>query len=104
MVQVTNQMVTACKKYITDDGVTRVWDQPCQPLIGKLQVCVNLYKNYQAVFQRTKKKIEETPGEKPFEFSEMYIFGKFETFCKRLDKVFNYYSWHNIQLLFMTQL
>lgn len=80
-------MVTACKNYITDHGVNRIWDQQRQPLIEKLQNCVNLYKNYQTVFQKTKQKIEQTPGEKPFEFSEMYIFGKFETFCRRLDKV-----------------
>lgn len=29
----------------------------------------------------------ETLGEKTFEVSEMYIFGKFEAFCKRLEKV-----------------
>ena len=80
-------MVTACKNYITSDGLYRIWDLPREPLVEKLQNCVNLYKTYQATFQRTKQKIEETPGEKPFEFSEMYIFGKFETFCKRLDKV-----------------
>ncbi|XP_052061669.1 dynein axonemal heavy chain 8-like [Mytilus californianus] len=86
-IKVTNQMVTACKNYITDHGVNRIWDQQRQPLIEKLQNCVNLYKNYQTVFQKTKQKIEQTPGEKPFEFSEMYIFGKFETFCRRLDKI-----------------
>ncbi|OWF42162.1 dynein heavy chain 8, axonemal-like [Mizuhopecten yessoensis] len=86
-IKVTNQMVTACKNYITDDGVSRIWDQPRQPLIEKLENSVSLFRNYQAIFQRTKKKIEATPGEKPFEFSEMYIFGKFETFCKRLEKI-----------------
>eukprot|EP00105_Crassostrea_gigas_P037004 XP_019921152.1 PREDICTED: dynein heavy chain 8, axonemal [Crassostrea gigas] len=86
-IKVTNQMVTACKTYINGDGMTRLWEQPRQPLIEKLQHCVSLYKNYQAIFQRTKEKIEATPGEKPFEFSEMYIFGKFETFCRRLDKI-----------------
>ncbi|XP_056012226.1 dynein axonemal heavy chain 8-like [Ostrea edulis] len=86
-IKVTNQMVTACKTYIAGDGVTRLWDQPRQPLIEKLQHCLSLYENYQASFQRTKEKIDGTPGERPFEFSEMYIFGKFETFCRRLDKI-----------------
>lgn len=92
-------MVTACKIYITDDGLVRIWDQPRGPLIEKLQNCVNLYKSYQSIFQKTKQKLEETPGERPFEFSEMYIFGKFETFCKRLNKVnslsFKYYKLHD---------
>lgn len=48
---------------------------------------MDLYKCYQDAFQRTKQRIEEIPGEKNFEFSEMYIFGKFEAFCKRLEKV-----------------
>ena len=27
------------------------------------------------------------PNERPFEFSEMYIFGKFDTFTKRLKNI-----------------
>jgi dynein heavy chain len=27
------------------------------------------------------------PNERPFEFSEMYIFGKFDTFTRRLKKI-----------------
>ena len=80
-------MVKACKTYLTDDGMMRIWDQPHAELIQKIENCIALYKNYQAAFQRTKARIEQTPGEKPFEFSEMYIFGKFEAFCKRLAKV-----------------
>ncbi|XP_070548103.1 dynein axonemal heavy chain 8-like [Ptychodera flava] len=86
-IKVTNQMVTACKAFITDDGMCRIWDQQCQPLIEKLRVCISLNADYQDSFHKTKKKIEEMPGERPFEFSEMYIFGKFDAFCKRLEKI-----------------
>lgn len=80
-------MVTACKNFLTERGVLRVWDQPRQPLIGKLKACLRLNQEYQQCFQRTKKRIAEDPSKKPFEFSEMYIFGKFDTFCKRLNQV-----------------
>lgn len=85
--QVTNQMVTACKNYITDYGMSRIWDQSYKTLIDKLQVSVKLYKEYQTCFHKAKKKIEAIPEERPFDFSEMYIFGKFDAFCKRIDKV-----------------
>ena len=80
-------MVTACKNYITDHGTAKIWDQPRPALIEKLKGCVKLYSDYQAAFQKAKKKIENTPGDRPFDFSEMYIFGKFEAFCKRIEKV-----------------
>ena len=79
-------MVKACKGYLTDDGLTRLWDQPRPELLTKIQHCIDLYNCYQNAFQRTKQRIEDIPGEKPFEFSEMYIFGKFDAFCKRLTK------------------
>lgn len=31
--------------------------------------------------------METTPSERPFDFSEMYIFGKFDTFTRRLKKI-----------------
>ncbi len=34
-----------------------------------------------------KAKLEKMENEKKFEFSEMYIFGKFDTFSKRLTKI-----------------
>ncbi|XP_030832172.1 dynein heavy chain 8, axonemal [Strongylocentrotus purpuratus] len=86
-IKVTNQMVTACKNYITDYGMSRIWDQSYKTLIDKLQVSVKLYKEYQICFHKAKKKIEAIPEEKPFDFSEMYIFGKFDAFCKRIDKI-----------------
>ncbi|XP_047128116.1 dynein axonemal heavy chain 8 isoform X1 [Hydra vulgaris] len=86
-IKVTNQMVTACKDYITERNKEKIWDQPRQSLIEKLNICNQLNKEYQLCFQRTKKKIEGNPHEKPFEFSEMYIFGKFDTFCRRTQKI-----------------
>ena len=80
-------MVTACKEYITDKNKEKIWDQPRLSLIEKLNTCNQLNREYQVCFQRTKKKIEGNPQEKPFEFSEMYIFGKFDTFCRRSQKV-----------------
>ena len=80
-------MVTACKEYITDNHMNKIWDQPRRPLIQKLNTCITLNQEYQLCFQKTKQKLEEDPSEKPFEFSEMYIFGKFDTFCRRLQKV-----------------
>ena len=80
-------MVTACKMFIIENSTDRLWDMQRQPLMEKLIQCCNLYKKYQESFHRIKEKIEQTPGERPFEFSEMYIFGKFESFCKRLEKV-----------------
>ncbi len=85
--QVTNQMVKACKAYITDDGMTRIWDQTCTAVTTRMRHCILLYDHYQLAFQNAKKKMAQNPDEKPFDFSEMYIFGKFDAFCKRLDKV-----------------
>lgn len=42
---------------------------------------------YQNCFHKTKQKLEQNPSERQFDFSEMYIFGKFETFHRRLLKI-----------------
>ncbi|XP_074845897.1 dynein axonemal heavy chain 8 [Carettochelys insculpta] len=86
-IKVTNQMVTACKAYITDGGLSRIWDQDTPVVIKKIQDCIFLFKEYQKCFHKTRKQILEALGEKTFEVSEMYIFGKFEAFCKRLEKI-----------------
>nr|KAF6461745.1 dynein axonemal heavy chain 8 [Molossus molossus] len=86
-IKVTNQMVTASKAYITDGGLNHVWDQETPLVLKKIKDCIFLFKEYQASFHKTRKQILESSGEKSFEVSEMYIFGKFEAFCKRLEKI-----------------
>lgn len=52
-----------------------------------MDVCLHLNDEYQSCFRRTKSKLENAPNERPFEFSEMYIFGKFNAFSARLRKL-----------------
>jgi dynein heavy chain len=86
-VKVTNQMITACRNYITSNGYYKVWEQDAVEVTSKLRACVQLNLEYQRCFQNTKRKLAEQPDERPFEFSEMYIFGKFDTFARRLDNI-----------------
>lgn len=82
-------MITACKAYITDNGIETVWSQHTSEVdvIKKIKDCIRLNEEYQKAFHKTKEKLESMPNERKFEFSEMYIFGKFDTFVKRLKKI-----------------
>ncbi|XP_076264176.1 dynein axonemal heavy chain 8-like [Rhynchophorus ferrugineus] len=48
--------------------------------------CLDVYLKYYQCFRRTKKDMEDN-NEKPFECSESFIFGKFETFKKRCEQI-----------------
>lgn len=85
-VKITNQMISTCKSYLLDD-VSKIWDHPREVLIPMLKDCIYLNKKYQEHFQKTKERLRYNPSEKQFEFSENYIFGKFDAFCKRLEKI-----------------
>ncbi|KAI2655575.1 Dynein axonemal heavy chain 5 [Labeo rohita] len=91
-VKVTNQMITACKAYITNNGSATIWDQPQEVVSEKLKASIRLNQEYQKYFQKTKQKLDENPSERQFDFSEMYIFGKFDTFQRRLNKILNMFS------------
>lgn len=40
--QVTNQMITACKNYITNNGANSIWDQPQQVIVNKINAAIHL--------------------------------------------------------------
>ncbi|XP_063774922.1 dynein axonemal heavy chain 8 [Pseudophryne corroboree] len=86
-VKVTNQMVTACKAYITERGTLSIWQQDANTVINKIKECNDLYKEYQNCFHRTQEHSKLTLNENVFSVSEMYIFGKLEAFCKRTKKI-----------------
>ncbi|OXB65796.1 hypothetical protein ASZ78_008863, partial [Callipepla squamata] len=62
-------------------------EKVCQPLYDYDLDCIFLLKEYQRCFQEAKQEILENLGEKSFKVSEMYIFGKSEAFCRRLEKI-----------------
>uniref|UniRef100_A0A4W3JT40 Dynein heavy chain 5, axonemal-like n=1 Tax=Callorhinchus milii TaxID=7868 RepID=A0A4W3JT40_CALMI len=82
-VKVTNQMISTCKAYLCQN-VRTIWEQE---LLKRIKECIQLNVEYQSNFHRIREKLRKNPKEKQFEFSENYIFGKFDTFCKRLEKI-----------------
>nr|XP_013808177.1 PREDICTED: dynein heavy chain 5, axonemal isoform X2 [Apteryx mantelli mantelli] len=91
-VKVTNQLITACKSYITNNDTATIWNQPQERVLEKLRAAIRLKQAYQNCFHRIKKKLEQNPAERQFDFSEMYIFGKFETFHQRLVKIIEVFN------------
>lgn len=51
-----------------------------------MKKCLDLYLKYYQCYNQVCAEMKEA-GEKPFGCSEMYIFGKFETFKKRVEEV-----------------
>ena len=78
-------MVAACKDYITEGGAVRVWEVAPEILHKKLESCNRLYHHYKECFLASKDKL--SGGQRQFEISEMYVFGKFFSFCRRLDQI-----------------
>ncbi|EGV96920.1 Dynein heavy chain 5, axonemal [Cricetulus griseus] len=91
-VKVTNQMISACKAHITSHGTATIWSQPQDIVMQKIASAIQLKQGYQACFHETKQKLKQNPSEKQFDFSEMYIFGKFETFHRRLAKIMDIFT------------
>ncbi|KAJ1345302.1 hypothetical protein BSLG_000815 [Batrachochytrium salamandrivorans] len=91
-VKITNQMITSCKECVYKDGGSKIWELDRYVLVNKLTDCQKLNEAYQRCFHEVKKKLHETPHEKQFDFSEMYIFGKFDAFCKRIQKVIDMFN------------
>uniref|UniRef100_A0A8V0X370 Dynein axonemal heavy chain 5 n=1 Tax=Gallus gallus TaxID=9031 RepID=A0A8V0X370_CHICK len=91
-VKVTTQMITACKSYITNDDTATIWNQPLDSVMEKLHAAIRLKQEYQNCFHNMKKNLEQNPAERQFDFSEVYIFGKFETFNRRLVKIIDVFN------------
>uniref|UniRef100_A0A8C9NK88 Dynein axonemal heavy chain 8 n=1 Tax=Serinus canaria TaxID=9135 RepID=A0A8C9NK88_SERCA len=87
LIKVTNQMVTTCKAYITDAGLNRLWDQETPVVIGKITECIYLLREYQKCFHEAREETSKNLEERTLEVSEVYIFGKSEAFCRRLEKI-----------------
>uniref|UniRef100_A0A8C3CTQ3 Dynein axonemal heavy chain 5 n=1 Tax=Cairina moschata TaxID=8855 RepID=A0A8C3CTQ3_CAIMO len=91
-VKVTNQMITACKSYITNNDTATIWNQPQETVMEKLFAAIRLKQEYQNCYHNMKEKLEQNPDERQFNFSEVYIFGKFESFHRRLVKIIDVFN------------
>ncbi|KAK7873028.1 hypothetical protein R5R35_000324 [Gryllus longicercus] len=89
LVKVTNQMVAACRAYLDENGARSVWEQRKRDVLHKIDVCLNLHKTYSECFEKARRAMLNTPvaSDQPFEISEMYVFGKFQTFRIRIMKL-----------------
>ena len=85
-VKVTNQMITSCKRYIYEKD-SRIWELVKSDVIERFGHVRRLNQQYQACFHKEKAKLQENPDGKQFDFSERSIFGKFDSFCRRTEKV-----------------
>jgi dynein heavy chain len=106
--KITNQMILQCKHYILNfktmqrgdkpDSKTKpeaLWkhdEYPPDELILVLQSCRELNQAYQKQYEITKAKLENMPKGKQFEFSPNMIFGKFDLFERRVNKLIELFS------------
>ncbi|XP_061708954.1 dynein axonemal heavy chain 8 [Cydia pomonella] len=92
LVKVTNQILNMCMDYLTNNGRKTIWNQDKLNFNSKALFCLGLYSFYRECYDETQKEMHEAADEKPFGCSEMYIFGKFETFRRRLIKIIDLFQ------------
>lgn len=79
-------MIETCKEYVTCRGKETIWSQERTDVREKLTQCIILNRVYQRTYAVIKNQ-PFIPGQEQFNFSENYVFGKFNTFCNRLGKI-----------------
>lgn len=79
-------MIETCKDYITNRGQETIWSQERAAIKEKLVQCIILNKVYRRTYIAVKNQ-PFIPRQPPFNFSENYVFGKFDSFCRRLMKI-----------------
>lgn len=84
-VKITNQMIRCCYEHIEADG--NIWDQTRLDLIEKLKASIDLNAAYKFYYTQVKYELQANPFGKQFDFSEAAIFGKFDMFCQRAQKL-----------------
>lgn len=91
--KITNQMVTACKLALNGkDPPDRIFDRDPVKLLKVLESSLRLNEIYQSYYVSAKDELLAYPKGKQFDFSESTIFGKFDSFCRRLVKLVDVFS------------
>lgn len=79
-------MIETCKEYITSRGKDTIWSQERESVMQKLTHCIMLNSVYRKTYSIVKSQ-PFLPDQEPFNFSENYVFGKFNSFCSRLKNI-----------------
>lgn len=87
LLKITNQMIKTCKEYVTCRGKETIWSQDRGVVRDKLLHCIMLNHVYQKTYNQLKSEPFLPNQQHPFNFSENYVFGKFNSFCARLQKI-----------------
>lgn len=91
--KITDQMIANCKQSIVNGtDIDQLWEKDPEELVRQLESFLKLNKEYQEQYHITKRKLQQIPKGKQFDFNEMQIFGKFDLFCRRLIKLIDMFS------------
>ena len=88
--KITDQMIANCRSAVESKG--SLWDQPTSDLIKALQLSLDTNKTYQEQYRLTRDKLAENPKGKQFDFNENIIFGKFDLYCRRVEKLIDMFN------------
>jgi dynein heavy chain len=85
-IKVTNQLITACRKYlyVTEP---RIWQQPAAELLPKLEAIRKVQSEYRSTFLHEKARLQASPERNQFDFPAMGVFGKSDAFMSRVDRI-----------------
>ena len=61
-------------------------------LLSNLHKCITLNGLYQEEYGKARETLAQMEGGKQFDFNELHIFGKFELFCKRIQKLIDVFT------------
>ncbi|EZA60758.1 Dynein heavy chain 5, axonemal [Ooceraea biroi] len=99
MIKITNQMIAACRDYITERGRETVWSQDRAIARSRLKHCLRLNKAYRETYRLVR--CSPAVTEQEFSFSETHVFGRFDAFCARIRKILTMFDLiQDYQILF----
>ena len=91
--KITEQMILNCKESITEGQKSdSLWEKEPRELVRQLEACLKLNEAYRDQYQQTKRKLQQVPKGRQFDFNEMQIFGKFDLFCRRIIKLIDMFN------------
>lgn len=91
-------MIDTCKQYITCRNTQPIWGQDRVQICQKLNDCIRLNSTYHDTYTLIQRQPMPTSSSADttiavqFKFSENYVFGKFDSFCRRLQKIISLFD------------